>query len=285
VQHLSIGSFSRLTHLSIKTLRYYHEVGLLEPAVVDAGSGYRYYLPGQVHSAHLVRRFRDLGLPVADVKAILTTPDPSARDAILAGHLDRMRDQLRQTEAAVDSLRRMLEGGPPVSIEERVLKGGPAISIATDVTRTEVAAWWWKAFAELRTIADGSGAGAIPHRSARLPGQRPVADRGLLAPGSGRPWMLAPPLVPSGRSRTSGGLVVQAEDTVGQQGVGIVADRGDETVADGEDPAVVVGVMLAAVGGGGLGLQGDGGVPVGDDPGDGPPDRSGVEPVVGRTAR
>jgi hypothetical protein len=69
MQRLSIGAFSRLTHLSIKTLRYYHEVGLLEPAVIDPGSGYRYYQPGQAHSAHLVRRFRDLGLPVADVLA------------------------------------------------------------------------------------------------------------------------------------------------------------------------------------------------------------------------
>jgi DNA-binding transcriptional MerR regulator len=97
MQQLSIGAFSRLTHLSVKTLRYYHEVGLLEPAVVDPDSGYRYYRPGQAHSAHLVRRFRDLGLPVADVKAVLAAPDLTARDTILAGHLDRMREQLRQT--------------------------------------------------------------------------------------------------------------------------------------------------------------------------------------------
>src|SRR5580704_4621541 len=112
MQRLTIGAFSRLTHLSIKTLRYYHEVGLLEPAVIDPDSGYRYYRPGQAYSAHLVRRFRDLGLPVADVKAVLAAPDVTARDAILTGHLDRMREQLRQTEAAVDSLHRMLAGGP-----------------------------------------------------------------------------------------------------------------------------------------------------------------------------
>src|SRR5215469_3393795 len=110
MQRLSIGAFSRLTHLSIKTLRYYHEVGLLEPAIVDPDSGYRYYRPGQAPSAQLVRRFRDLGLPVADVKAVLAAPDLAARDRILAGHLDRMSEQLRQTEAAVDSLRRMLDG-------------------------------------------------------------------------------------------------------------------------------------------------------------------------------
>jgi DNA-binding transcriptional MerR regulator/effector-binding domain-containing protein len=158
MQRLTIGAFSRLTHLSVKTLRYYHEVGLLEPAVVDPDSGYRYYRPGQAHSAQLVRRFRDLGLPVADVKAVLAAPDLTARDAILAGHLDRMREQLRQTEAAVDSLRRMLEGGPTaVAIDERLLEGGPAISVAADVTRENVTSWWWDALARLRAIADAAG--------------------------------------------------------------------------------------------------------------------------------
>jgi DNA-binding transcriptional MerR regulator/effector-binding domain-containing protein len=158
MQPLTIGAFSRLTHLSVKTLRYYHEVGLLEPAVVDPDSGYRYYRPGQAHSAHLVRRFRDLGLPVADVKAVLAAPDLTARDAILAGHLDRMREQLRQTEAAVDSLSRMLEGGSTrIDIEERVLEGGPTISVAADLVRGDFASWWWDALAGLRAMAAAAG--------------------------------------------------------------------------------------------------------------------------------
>jgi DNA-binding transcriptional MerR regulator/effector-binding domain-containing protein len=158
MQRLTIGAFSRLTHLSIKTLRYYHEVGLLEPAVVDPDSGYRYYRPGQAPSAHLVRRFRDLGLPVADVKAVLAAPNVVARDAILADHLDRMREQLRQTEAAVDSLRRMLEGGSTtIAIDERVLEGGSTLSVAADVTREDVSSWWWDALAGLRAIAAAAG--------------------------------------------------------------------------------------------------------------------------------
>lgn len=158
MQQLSIGAFSRLTHLSVKTLRYYHAVGLLEPAVIDQDSGYRYYRPGQAHSAHLVRRFRDLGLPVADVKAVIAAPDLTARDAILTCHLDRMREQLRQTEAAVDSLRRMLEGSPmDVAIEERVFEGGPAISVAAHLARNDVAFWWRDALAGLRAIAVAAG--------------------------------------------------------------------------------------------------------------------------------
>ncbi|WP_410623475.1 MerR family DNA-binding transcriptional regulator [Amycolatopsis sp. cmx-8-4] len=38
---LTVGEFSRVTHLSAKTLRHYHDVGLLEPADVDPATGYR----------------------------------------------------------------------------------------------------------------------------------------------------------------------------------------------------------------------------------------------------
>ena len=91
---------------------------------------------------------------MADVKAVLAAPDLAARDAILAGHLDRMREQLRQTEAAVDSLRRMLEGGSTaIAVEELVLEGGPTISVAADLRREDVTSWWWDALAGLRAIA------------------------------------------------------------------------------------------------------------------------------------
>ncbi|MEN8905119.1 MAG: MerR family DNA-binding transcriptional regulator, partial [Clostridiales bacterium] len=38
-----IGDFSKISRLSIKTLRYYHEIGLLCPVIVDKNTGYRYY--------------------------------------------------------------------------------------------------------------------------------------------------------------------------------------------------------------------------------------------------
>ena len=68
---LSIGDFSRMTQLSVKTLRHYHEVGLLEPDRVDPATGYRHYAPEQVPTAQVVRRLRELGMPIADVRAVL----------------------------------------------------------------------------------------------------------------------------------------------------------------------------------------------------------------------
>ena len=77
---VTIGDFSRATHLSVKTLRHYHEVGLLEPSQIDPGNGYRYYTEQQIPTAQVIRRLRGLQMPIAEVKAVLSTPDPDSRN-------------------------------------------------------------------------------------------------------------------------------------------------------------------------------------------------------------
>jgi DNA-binding transcriptional MerR regulator len=75
---LTIGEFSRVTHLSVKALRHYDDVGLLQPADVDASSGYRHYASAQVPIAHVIRRFRDLDMPLEQIRAVLEAPDVDA---------------------------------------------------------------------------------------------------------------------------------------------------------------------------------------------------------------
>jgi len=91
---LSIGDFSLMTRLSIKTLRYYHEVGLLEPAEVNPDTGYRYYGVEQLPTAQIIQRFRDLGMPIDEVKAVLAAPDLDTRNALIATHLGRLEGTL-----------------------------------------------------------------------------------------------------------------------------------------------------------------------------------------------
>ena len=61
---LSIGRFAQQARLSIHRLRRYHDLGLLEPALVDAESGYRYYSPAQVARAEAIAVLRSLDLPL-----------------------------------------------------------------------------------------------------------------------------------------------------------------------------------------------------------------------------
>ena len=93
---LSIGDFSRMTYLSVKALRHYHDLGLLEPADVDPHTGYRSYDTAQVPTAQVIRRFRELGMPVEQVKAVLNAPDLAERNALIASYLKRMESQLER---------------------------------------------------------------------------------------------------------------------------------------------------------------------------------------------
>src|SRR6201991_3741860 len=109
---VSVGRFATMTHLSVKTLRHYHQVGLLEPAEVDPHTGYRYYALEQLPTAQLIRRLRDLCMPVADVRAVIAAGGTSERDSLLAAHIDRLEAELVKTQAAVHSLRTLLDSAP-----------------------------------------------------------------------------------------------------------------------------------------------------------------------------
>src|SRR5207248_11165152 len=109
---LSIGEFAALTHLSIRTLRRYHDSGLLTPASVDDATGYRYYDAEQIPAAQVIHRLRELDVPLAEVRRVLASPDPAERADLISGHLERLEDQLERTRAAVASLRRLLRPEP-----------------------------------------------------------------------------------------------------------------------------------------------------------------------------
>ena len=147
---LTVGDFSRMTHLSVKTLRHYHEVGLLEPAEVNPGTGYRYYRHEQVPTAQVIRRLRDLEMPVAEVKAVLAADDLTARNALIATHLDRLEAELAATRSAVDSLRNLLRSPETAApIELRTVPASPAIGIRADVHREDLLVWWRGTLGEL----------------------------------------------------------------------------------------------------------------------------------------
>lgn len=147
---LTIGEFARATHLSVRTLRRYHENGLLEPAAVDPSSGYRYYAVEQIPSAQVIHRLRELDVPLAEVGKIIATDDPDRRAELVAVHLERLQETLERTRAAVTSLQRLLRPAP--GDLEVALRSEPARLVAgvTDVVSLdEVLPWYDGAMAEL----------------------------------------------------------------------------------------------------------------------------------------
>jgi DNA-binding transcriptional MerR regulator len=154
--YLSIGDFSRATHLTVKMLRHYHRIGLLEPAAVDPGTGYRRYATEQLPAAQVVRRFRALDMPLEEIGAVLAASDVPARNERIAAHLSRLEDELGRTQRTVASLRDLL--APPApdvrapGIELRRAPAAPAAAITEVVDAEDSAAWLQGALGELYAI-------------------------------------------------------------------------------------------------------------------------------------
>jgi DNA-binding transcriptional MerR regulator len=151
---VSVGQFATMTHLSVKTLRHYHEVGLLEPARVDAETGYRYYALDQLPAAQLIRRLRNLKMPIPDVRSVLLAGDPDERNVLIGVHMDRLEAELADTLVAVNSLRALLDTTRTrAPITRRQVPAFTAIGIADTIDPSEVFSWWDSALRELRAFA------------------------------------------------------------------------------------------------------------------------------------
>ncbi|HEX4495961.1 MAG TPA: MerR family transcriptional regulator [Thermoanaerobaculia bacterium] len=148
---LAIGDFARATHLSVKTLRHYHESGLLEPAEVDPQTGYRRYAADQISTAQIIRRFRDLDMPLNEIHAVLAAPDLPARNDLIAAHLSRLEGNLSRTQSAVASLRDLLQH-PSSSprIEHRSIPATASAAITEIVDTKDALSWYQGALGELR---------------------------------------------------------------------------------------------------------------------------------------
>jgi DNA-binding transcriptional MerR regulator/effector-binding domain-containing protein len=149
---LPIGDFSRATHMSIKALRHYHRVGLLEPADVDQFTGHRRYTTHQIPTAQVIRRFRELDMPIDEIKSILTAPDADARNALIAAHLSRLEDSLTRTQNAVGALRDLLDhpqDAARANISHRSVPATGAAVITAVVDNDELGPWYHGALGEL----------------------------------------------------------------------------------------------------------------------------------------
>ncbi|MFG2842897.1 MerR family transcriptional regulator [Kitasatospora sp. NPDC048296] len=158
--YLSIGDFSRATHMTVKTLRHYHERGLLEPVDVDPQTGYRRYSPEQIPVAQVVRRFRDLGMPVEEIRTVLAAPDVPARNRHISAHLHRLEEELGRTQCAVAALRDLLSppgDGETPRIELRSVGEVQAAAITATVGAEEVGAWFQGALGELFATVASQG--------------------------------------------------------------------------------------------------------------------------------
>ncbi len=102
----TIGEFSKITGLTIKSLRFYHEEGILSPSFVDPHSGYRYYDEGQIEIARAIAHLRRLEFPLSEIREILRCRD---REEDLLAAIERHRADIEQKARHFRQVARSLE--------------------------------------------------------------------------------------------------------------------------------------------------------------------------------
>ncbi|HEX3599998.1 MAG TPA: MerR family transcriptional regulator, partial [Lacipirellulaceae bacterium] len=89
----SIGEFSMMSGIPVRTLRFYHEQGLLVPAAIDPESNYRSYDARNLERANVIVALRQLEFPLDDIREILAG---AADDADILSYLERQKHLLTE---------------------------------------------------------------------------------------------------------------------------------------------------------------------------------------------
>ncbi len=157
---LGIGTFSTATHVSIPTLRRYHEMGVLVPAEVDPVTGYRSYRREQIGAAQLIRRLRDLDLSWTSVGLVLSARNPTLATELLTGHRLVLADRRARLDRMLVDLAGLLEDSRPLDVgpvHVRVQEPEPVLVIRGRTPERNFSSYFGRAFARL-------GAHAARHR-------------------------------------------------------------------------------------------------------------------------
>lgn len=97
-----------LTGLSIATLRYYDDIGLLRPAEIEPRTSYRRYSYAQIDVARRIRRLREAELPTEQIDRVLRGDGGDAREVLLQQRA-QLRERTGRVQAVLDQLMRELQ--------------------------------------------------------------------------------------------------------------------------------------------------------------------------------
>ena len=96
---MQIKEFATLTGVSVRTLHYYDEIGLLSPALIDRSNGYRYYDDESLLRMQQMLFYRELDFPLKSIQAILANPNYD-KAAVLAEQRKLLRLKKRTVGTA-----------------------------------------------------------------------------------------------------------------------------------------------------------------------------------------
>ena len=102
---MHISEFAKLTGVSVRTLHFYDEIGLLKPSTVDAQNGYRFYDEYSLMRMQEILFYRELDFPLKEIRMILSSPDYDKQNA-----LEKQKHLLTLKKERIDRLISALDG-------------------------------------------------------------------------------------------------------------------------------------------------------------------------------
>lgn len=112
----TVKEVSQMTGVSIRTLRYYDEIGLLKPTKLTE-SGYRLYDGSALEKLQEIMFFKELEIPLADIREMVENPKLSKKQ-VLAAQKAMLEKKCRRLEGIIELIADIMKGEDTMSFEE-----------------------------------------------------------------------------------------------------------------------------------------------------------------------
>ena len=121
-----IGEFSLLNKVTIKTLRYYDDIGLFKPKVVDKFTGYRYYDDSQQEEFDIIIKYKNLGFTLDDIIKLKDNAD----EEIIRNKLLELKTINSDNDKKIEILSSMIGGDNMINIEFKKYNDAEKVSLS-----------------------------------------------------------------------------------------------------------------------------------------------------------
>ena len=113
---MKVSEVAKLTGVTVRTLHYYDEIGLLKPSKVTA-AGYRLYSNADLEILQQILFFRELDFPLSDIREIMLNPTYS-RETALQNHRELLLQKRKHIDGLISLVDKTLKGDNDMSFKQ-----------------------------------------------------------------------------------------------------------------------------------------------------------------------
>lgn len=108
LKRLKIGEFSRICHVTVRTLRHYEEIGLLLPDYIDEWTNYRYYSLVQFQKMQAINRLKELGFSLEEIRDLFDDDTHIPSIELLKDKIDSCDREIKSLQHRKKSLKTLI---------------------------------------------------------------------------------------------------------------------------------------------------------------------------------